>query len=52
MVHLNITRGGDDPKIGAEEESDSNVVGEGLDDRISKINIGYTVQGRLYGSIN
>jgi len=25
---LNITRGGDDPKIGAEEESDSNVVGE------------------------
>ena len=26
--YLNITRGGDDPKIGAEEESDSNVVGE------------------------
>ena len=25
---LNVTRGGDDPKIGAEEESDSNVVGE------------------------
>ena len=26
---LNVTRGGDDPKIGAEEESDANVVGEG-----------------------
>ena len=25
---FNITRGGDDPKIGAEEESDVNVVGE------------------------
>ena len=25
---FNITRGGDDPKIGAEEESDTNVVGE------------------------
>ena len=25
---FNITRGGDDPKIGAEEESDANVVGE------------------------
>ena len=45
---FNITRGGDDPKIGAEEESDANVVGEGLNDRISKIDIGYTEQGRLY----
>jgi len=45
---FNITRGGDDPKIGAEEESDANVVGEGLNDRISKIDIGYTDQGRLY----
>ena len=25
---FNITRGGDDPKMGAEEESDANVVGE------------------------
>tara|TARA_R110001592_G_scaffold5928_1_gene32289 strand:+ start:1668 stop:2192 length:525 start_codon:yes stop_codon:yes gene_type:complete len=46
---LNITRGGDDAKIGAEEESDANVVGEGLNDRISKVDIGYTDQGRLYG---
>ena len=46
---FNITRGGDDAKMGAEEESDANVVGEGLNDRISKINIGYTEQGRLYG---
>jgi len=46
---FNITRGGDDPKMGAEEESDANVVGEGLGDRISKINIGYTEQGRIYG---
>lgn len=46
---FNITRGGDDPKIGAELESDANVVGEGLGDRISKIDIGYTEQGRLYG---
>ena len=28
---FNITRGGDDPKIGAEEESDVNVVGENKD---------------------
>ena len=46
---LNITRGGDDAKIGAELESDANVVGEGLNDRISKIDIGYTEQGRFYG---
>ena len=46
---FNITRGGDDAKMGAEEESDANVVGEGLNDRISKIDIGYTEQGRLYG---
>ena len=46
---FNITRGGDDPKMGAELESDANVVGEGLGDRISKIDIGYTEQGRLYG---
>ena len=46
---LNITRGGDDPKMGAELESDANVVGEGLSDRISKINIDYTEQGRFYG---
>ena len=45
---FNITRGGDDPKMGAELESDANVVGEGLGDRISKIDIGYTEQGRLY----
>lgn len=45
---FNITRGGDDPKMGAELESDANVVGEGLNDRISKINISYTDQGRLY----
>jgi len=45
---LNITHGGDDSKIGAELESDANVVGEGLNDRISKINIMYTEQGRLY----
>lgn len=45
---FNITRGGDDPKMGAELESDVNVVGEGLNDRISKIDIGYTEQGRLY----
>ena len=46
---FNITRGGDDAKMGAEEESDANVVGEGVNDRISKINIGYTEQGRIYG---
>ena len=46
---FNITRGGDDPKMGAELESDANVVGEGLSDRISKINIDYTEQGRFYG---
>ena len=46
---FNITHGGDDPKMGAELESDANVVGEGLGDRISKIDIGYTEQGRLYG---
>ena len=46
---FNITRGGDDAKMGAEEESDANVVGEGLNDRISKIEIGYTDQGRIYG---
>jgi hypothetical protein len=46
---FNITRGGDDPKMGAELESDANVVGEGLGDRISKIDIGYTEQGRFYG---
>ena len=45
---FNITRGGDDPKMGAELESDVNVVGEGLNDRISKIDISYTEQGRLY----
>ena len=45
---FNITRGGDDPKMGAELESDTNVVGEGLNDRISKIDISYTEQGRLY----
>ena len=45
---FNITRGGDDPKMGAELESDANVVGEGLNDRISKIEISYTEQGRLY----
>jgi hypothetical protein len=45
---FNITRGGDDPKMGAELESDANVVGEGLNDRISKIDISYTEQGRLY----
>ncbi len=45
---LDISHGGDDPKIGAELESDSNVVGEGLNDRISKIYISYTEQGRLY----
>ena len=45
---LNITRGGDDAKIGAELESDANVVGEGLSDRISKIDIDYTEQGKLY----
>ena len=28
---FNITRGGDDPKMGAEEESDANVVGENKD---------------------
>ena len=45
---VNITRGGDDAKMGAEEESDANVVGEGLNDRISKISIDYTEQGKLY----
>jgi hypothetical protein len=45
---LDISHGGDDPKIGAELESDANVVGEGLNDRISKIYILYTEQGRLY----
>ena len=30
---FNITRGGDDPKMGAELESDENVVGEGVNDR-------------------
>jgi len=45
---LNITRGGDDAKMGAEEESDANVMGEGLNDSIDKINIIYTEQGRLY----
>jgi len=30
---VNITRGGDDPKTGAEQESDDNVVGEGVNDR-------------------
>ena len=48
---INVTHGGDDPKIGAELEA--GVVGdrveEGLNDRISKIDIGYTEQGRLYG---
>ena len=47
--NIDVTHGGDDPKIGAELESDANVVGEGLSDRISKIDIGYTEQGRLYG---
>ena len=46
---VNIDRGGDDAKMGAELESDANVVGEGLSDRISKINIDYTEQGRFYG---
>jgi len=45
---LDISHGGDDPKIGAELESDSNVIGEGLNDKISKIYISYTEQGRLY----
>ena len=48
---FNITRGGDDPKMGAELESDANVVGEGLNDRISKIDISYTEQGRLYSVV-
>jgi hypothetical protein len=47
--NVNIDRGGDDAKMGAELESDANVVGEGLSDRISKINIDYTEQGRFYG---
>tara|TARA_R110000765_G_scaffold382334_1_gene473604 strand:+ start:239 stop:736 length:498 start_codon:yes stop_codon:yes gene_type:complete len=46
---VNIDRGGDDAQIGAELESDANVVGEGLSDRISKISIDYTEQGKLYG---
>ena len=46
--NLNLDKGGDDAKMGAELESDANVVGEGLNDRISKIDIGYTDQGRLY----
>ena len=48
LGELNIDQGGDNAKIGAELESDINVVGEGLNDRISKINISYTEQGRLY----
>jgi len=48
---INIDRGGDDAKMGAELESDANVVGEGLNDRISKINISYTEQGRLYSVV-
>ena len=48
LGELNIDQGGDNAKIGAELESDVNVVGEGLNDRISKINISYTEQGRLY----
>ena len=31
---VNITRGGDDPKTGAEQELDDNVVGEGVNDRV------------------
>ena len=48
---LNVTRGGDDPKIGAELEAGviGDRVAEGLNDRISKIDIGYTDQGRIYG---
>jgi len=46
--NLNLDKGGDDAKMGAELESDANVVGEGLNDRISKIDIGYTDQGRIY----
>ena len=34
--NINIDRGGDDPKMGAELESDENVVGEGINDRIIK----------------
>ena len=34
--NINIDRGGDDPKMGAELESDENVVGEGFNDRIIK----------------
>ena len=40
---LNITRGGDDPKMGAEEESDANVVGEGINDNIDKIEFTYMI---------
>ena len=36
---LNITRGGDDPKMGAEEESDANVVGEGIMITSIKLNL-------------
>ena len=32
--NINIDRGGDDAKMGAELESDENVVGEGFNDRI------------------
>ena len=46
---LNITRGGDDPKMGAEEESDANVVGEGLNGNIDKIEFTYIENsGKLY----
>ena len=34
--NINIDRGGDDAKMGAELESDENVVGEGFNDRIIK----------------
>ena len=46
---LNITRGGDDPKMGAEEESDANVVGEGFNSNIDKIEFTYIENsGKLY----
>lgn len=36
-LDLNVDYGGDDPKIGAEEESDANVVGEGSDPKENKL---------------
>ena len=34
---FNVTRGGDDPRMGAELESDKNVVGESVNSKINKI---------------